>query len=150
MYDDGDRVHVASVNDGYIGELQGANDPAFGSKMASWGSNGMIAFARGQPGGGWGFFGPADIMMVDEAGGVPVQLNGASGTASAHYYPAYHPDGAWIAFTESLSAQGTISAQDATVQMVATDQSGTVLTLSTLNCTAGDLRFELPDVEQRR
>ncbi len=143
-YDDGDRVHIASVVGGYIGELQGANDPVYGSKMPSWGPNHMIAFARGQPGGGWGFFGSADIMLVDENGGVPVPVSGASGGGGANYYPAFHPNGQWIAFTQSLSAQGTISAPDATVKLVAADQSGMVLDLPALNCAPGTCGSSFP------
>jgi subtilase family serine protease len=144
VYDDGDRIHVASVTDGYIGELPGANDPNYGSKMASWGSNGMIAFARGQIGGGWGLFGPADIMLIDEAGGAPVPLLGASINGAANYYPAYHPNGQWIAFTQSVNAQGTISAPDATIKLVATDQSGTVLDLPILNCAVNTCGSSFP------
>jgi Tol biopolymer transport system component len=136
-YDDGDRIHLASVIAGYLGELQGANDPAYGSKMPSWGANGKIAFARGQPGGGWSFYGPCDIMLIDETGGVPVVLNGASGNSFANYYPAYHPSGNWVAFNQSVSASGTLSAPDGRILLAPTDQSGNVLDLPNLNGPAG-------------
>lgn len=143
-YDDGDRIHIASIVAGYLGELQGANDPQYGSKMPSWGANGKIAFARGQPGGGWSFFGPCDIMLIDETGGVPVALNGASGNGAANYYPAYHPNGQWVAFNQSLSAQGTLSAQDGHILMAPTDQSGNVATLPNLNVPLGQGASSFP------
>jgi MYXO-CTERM domain-containing protein len=143
-YDQNDQIHIGSVTGGYIGELQGANDPGYGEKMPAWGPNGLIAFARGQPGGGWGFFGPADLMLVDEAGGAPAPVMGASMSGAANYYPTYHPNGQWLAFTQSLSAQGTISAFDATIKMVATDQSGTVLDLANANCQPGTCGSSYP------
>lgn len=132
-YDDGERIHIASVTAGYLGELQGANDPSYAHKMPSWGANGKIAFGRGQPGGGWSFYGPCDIMLIDETGGVPVALNGAGGNGFANYYPAYHPSGNWVAFNQSVSAQGTLSAQDGRIKLAPTDQSGNVLDLPLLN-----------------
>lgn len=144
-YDENEVVHVASIVAGYIGELQGANDLGYGSKMPSWGPNGQIAFARGQRGGGWGFFGPSDIMLVDEAGGQPVALAGASANGGANYYPAYHPNGDWVAFNYSASATGTLSNQfDGQIKMVPTNQTGVVFDLPQLNCPPGQCSSSFP------
>ncbi|MBI4822390.1 MAG: choice-of-anchor D domain-containing protein [Deltaproteobacteria bacterium] len=137
IYSDGDRLHVGSVFGGYLGELPGANDPTRGQKMATWGPNGVIAFVRGEIGGGFGFWGPCDIMMIDERGGVPVPLAGASGNGAANYYPQFSPDGNWLVYAYSPSAQGTMSSMDGHIQLVASDQSGNVLTLPNLNGEAG-------------
>jgi hypothetical protein len=143
-YDDGLRIHTASIVAGYLGELQGANDPQYGHKMPSWGANGKIAFARGAPDPGWSFYGPCDIMLIDETGGVPVALNGASANGAANYYPAFHPNGQWVAFNQSLSAQGTLSAQDGRIYMAPTDQSGTVAQLPNLNVPVGQGASSFP------
>ncbi|MCK6547212.1 choice-of-anchor D domain-containing protein [Myxococcota bacterium] len=143
-YDSNDVIHIASVVAGYIGELQGANDTSFGNKMPSWGPNGQIAFARGQPGGGWSFYGPADIMLVDENGGVPVALAGAGGNGGANYYPAYSPNGEWVAFNHSASAQGTLGAADGEIWMAPTNQSGVTLRMPNANCQPGTCASSFP------
>ena len=140
-YDDSDIIQIASVFGGYLRELQGANTPGVGQKMAAWGPAGKIAFVRGQAGGGFGFFGPTDIMLVDEGGGVAVPLAGVSGMGGASYYPKFSPDGRWLAYTYSAGASGTLSAQDARVQLVRTDQSGTVLPLNLANSVSGASSF---------
>jgi Tol biopolymer transport system component len=112
--------------------------------MPSWGSNGQIAFARGGRGGGWGFFGPSDIYLVDEAGGVPTALAGAGANGGANYYPAYHPSGDWVAFNHSNSASGTLSAFDGEIFMVSTNQNGVVLRLPQLNCAPGTCSSSFP------
>ncbi len=144
IYSDGDRLHVASVFGGYLGELMGANDPSRGQKMATWGPDGNIVFTRGEMGGGFGFYGPTDLMVIDEDGGNPVPLAGASNNGSANYYPQFSPDGRWIAYTFSASAQGTLSAQDGVVRLVRPDQSGQVLLLPNSNSMPGDGASSFP------
>ncbi len=140
-YDDADIMQIASVFGGYMRQLQGANLPGVGQKMASWGPAGKIAFVRGQANGGFGFFGPTDVMLVDEIGGNAVALNGASNNNAANYYPKFSPDGRWLAYTYSQGAQGTLSAPDARVQLVRADNSGTVLPLNLLNSVSGASSF---------
>lgn len=138
VYSDGDRLHKASIFGGYLGEVMGANQPGLSQKMATWGPNGTIAFVRCQ-GSGFGCFGGGvDIYVVDENGGQAVPLNGVNGGTGANYYPQYSPDGTWIVYTYSALAQGTISAPDAVVRMVKTDQSGTIAMLPAANGIPGD------------
>jgi HYDIN/CFA65/VesB family protein/ASPM-SPD-2-Hydin domain-containing protein len=139
-YDDGAVIHIASVFGGYIRALRGADDPSYLQMMPSWGADGRIAFVRGSPPpsgtmgeASWGFSGPTDIMLVDEGGGAPVPLPGASMNGAASYYPAHSPDARWIAFTFSAAAESTIAASDAHIRMVRADGSAPVLDLDQAN-----------------
>lgn len=132
------KVNIGSPFAGHLRELQGANDPAFSQAMPTWGSTGKIAFVRGAPsqmtqGGATGFNGPTDIMLVDENGGTPMAVAGASQNMGANYYPAFSPNGNWIAFTFSQSAQGTIAAADSQIRLVNANQSGSPLLLTSAN-----------------
>ncbi|MCC7383524.1 MAG: choice-of-anchor D domain-containing protein [Deltaproteobacteria bacterium] len=134
------KVHIGSVFGGYLRELQGANDPAFSFVMPAWGPSGKIAVVRGMmatqsQGGAAGLTGPTDILLVDENGGNAAPLAGASGNG-ANYYPSYAPNGNWIAYTFSASAQGTIAASDAQVRMIA-PTGGSALPLSSANGSGG-------------
>lgn len=142
-YSNGSDILIASLFDGPIGPLAGANDPAYIETMPSWGPDGKIAFVRGsasaqtQNGNNFGLSGPTDILLVDEAGGTPVPVAGASENGRASYYPAFSPDGVWLAFTESASAQSTTAATDAQLRLVRADNSGTVMDLAATNGTDG-------------
>lgn len=144
-YDDGSNVSIASLWQGTLRELQGANDPAYVETMATWGSNGKIAFVRGtmgtqnQNGGGFGLMGAADLYMVDENGGTPVAIQGASSnlTSGSNYYPAFSPNGNWIAYTYSAAGSGTLAAADARIRMVSAANTGNVLDLPALNAGGG-------------
>jgi Tol biopolymer transport system component len=83
--------------------------------------------------GGIGFGGAGGLYLIDEAGGVPVPVMGASENNFANYYPRFSPNGMWIAYTLSMSAQSTISAPDAQIRLVKADNSGQVLDLPLLN-----------------
>lgn len=141
VYDNGTGLRVASLWTGDIGDLQGASDPNYIETMPTWGSDGNIVFVRGtqptqsQQGGGFGLMGAADLMMVPQGGGTAVPIAGASTNlqTGANYYPAYAPNGQWIAYTYSASGQGTISAADARIRLVSSRNDGTVLDLPTLN-----------------
>jgi len=138
------KIHKASLFDGYIGELTGANDPSYVQTMPTWGSGGQIAFVRGSMavgGGGQGasgLSGASDVMLVDENGGTPAPLVGASGNNIANYYPRFSPNGQWVVITVSQGASTTISAQDARLRLVKADQSGTVSMLPNANGPMGD------------
>lgn len=144
VYASAGKIHKASLFDGYIGELAGANNPSYVQTMPSWGPGGQVAFVRGTMavGGGGsgatGLSGASDILLVSENGGIASPLAGASGNSIANYYPRYQPGGTWIAFTVSQSASTTISAADARLRLVKSDQSGTVSQLSNANAPAGD------------
>ncbi len=133
VYSDNGDLQLASLYTGYLGPLAGASDPAIYETMPSWGPDGRIAFVRSAAGGGIGLTGPADLYLVDEAGGVATPIAGASLDGSASYYPRFSPNGLWIAFTRSASAQGTITALDAEIRLVEADNSGQVKTLPLLN-----------------
>lgn len=132
-------IAIAGLFVGTLRELQGANDSAYAELMPSWGPNGQIAYARGtqttggQGGTSFGFQGPADIMIIDENGGTPVPLAGASGGTGANYYPRYSPNGQWIAYTYSAMASSTIAAADAVVLLAAAANNNTILPLNNLN-----------------
>lgn len=144
-YDDGFNISIASLWQGTLRELQGANDPNLVETMATWGSNGKIAFVRGtqgtqnQNGGGFGLMGPADLLMVDENGGTPVAIQGASSnlTNGSNYYPAFSPNGNWIAYTFSAAGSGTLAAADARIRLVSAANTGNVLDLPNLNAGGG-------------
>jgi hypothetical protein len=156
-YDDGFNISIAALWQGTLRELQGANDPNYVETMASWGPNGKIVFVRGtqstnnQQGGGFGLTGPADLMIVDEQGGTPVAVVGASTnlTSGANYYPAYSPNGQWIAYTYSASGTGTLAAADARIQLVAAANNGTVRPLNTLNGNNGAHSYPTWSVDGR-
>jgi hypothetical protein len=138
--DDSGVIKIASPSTGLIGSLRGADSlPPEGQNgpsqmMPSWGPNGKIAFARGQVA-GLGFSDRSDIMLVDETGGVAEPLRGASGTGDLNYYPAFSPNGRWIAFTNASGPAGTLSRANPTarIRIVSANQSGVVLPLSNAN-----------------
>jgi hypothetical protein len=145
-YDDGSDIHLASIFGGEIGKLPGADTSTYLEMMPTWGSSGMIAFARGtmtagnnnsssdpNNGGGWGLTGPSDVMLIPEAGGTAVPLNGASGNGFGNYYPSFSPNGKWIAFTQSQSAGSTIGAMDSTLVLAPADNSGSISQLPRMN-----------------
>jgi hypothetical protein len=129
-------LQIASLYTGYIGPVPGADDPNEFETMPSWGPDGQIVFVRADSG-GIGFGGASGLYLIDEAGGVPVAMMGASENNFANYYPRFSPNGDWIAYTLSESAQGTISAPDAQIRLVRADNSGQVLTLPLLNGNSG-------------
>jgi hypothetical protein len=138
-YGTGGVVKIAALFDGFIRDLQGANESGFLQTMPTWGTNGKIAFVKGIQApdtgqqGATGFQGPTDIMVVDENGGVATPVPGASNNNKANYYPQFSPNAQWIAFTQSDSAQTTIAASDAKLRLVKMDNSATVLPLTNIN-----------------
>jgi Tol biopolymer transport system component len=132
-FDDERRINIASVTGGLLGTLTGADSVDYYQKMASWGPNGRIAFARSRTADSIvALSGTSDIMLIDEGGGTPVPLAGASGNGKLNYYPAFSPDGRWIAFTQSLSPN-TYAAADAQIRLVGAAQEGQVHDLLPLN-----------------
>lgn len=153
-YSDGADVRIGSLFDGDLGPLAGANDGTLIETMPTWGPDGTIAFVRGASAattsdGSFGLQGPTDILIVDENGGTPVPLAGASGNAMANYYPTYAPNGLWIAFTQSPSAASTIAAEDARIRLAAADNSGNILLLPALNDASGPSSYTTWSVDGR-
>ncbi|MCD4685083.1 MAG: VWA domain-containing protein [Anaerolineae bacterium] len=102
---------IVDFRDGSVTPLPGANDPTAIETMPSWGPTGRIAFARvanvdaaltdtlsiNIPTDIYTISAPAPDGTLDHAA-VAVPLPGASGEGF-DYYPAYSPDGRWLAFT---------------------------------------------------
>ena len=135
VYNDGKVLKVASVTAGVIGTLPGTDDPKYTFTQPSWGPNGKIVFVRGSgtaDAGDFGITGPTDLVTIDEAGGTPVPVPGASGTAGQSYLPEFSPNGKYIAYTFSAKGQSTRSAPDSLVQLVEV-ATGQILKLPLLN-----------------
>lgn len=142
VYSTGSQILKASLFTGPIGNV---TDPV-GATMPTWGSNGQIAYVQPSadngngpppPGGGPGTGGTLDIMLIPEAGGVATALSGASNNGQGNFYPAFSPNGQWIAFTQSASAQSTIAPADGRIRLVKADNSGTVNDLAAVNGESG-------------
>lgn len=137
------KIFIGSVFQGRIRELQGANNINDNNSMPSWGSNGQIAVVQGNMvsggmGGGTGFSGATHVVLVPEAGGTATPLAGASNNSFANYYPRISPNGRWVAITRSQQASTTISASDARLHLVASDNSGLDLDLPNANSATND------------
>jgi Tol biopolymer transport system component len=143
VYSNGADLEIASLFDGPLGTLAGADDPTMIDTMPTWGPNGQIAFVRGNApaqtsdGGAFGIEGPCDVYIVDEDGGTEVLVPGASANSQANYYPQFSPNGIFLAITQSASATSTIAATDARLRLVRADLSGTVLALDGVNGSDG-------------
>jgi hypothetical protein len=141
-FDDGRVVWIASVTGGLLRSLSGANSTSFLQRMPSWGPNGKIAFVRGTQvaanSNGLGFAGTTDIMIVNDNGSstTPTPLSGASGNGMLNFYPAYSPDGRWIAFTTSASGTSYVAA-DARLRLADAGNSGFVSMLPGANGSTG-------------
>jgi uncharacterized protein YegL len=117
---DGSRLAISNANGDIVimdiaGQrvtpLQGASEPGVAEMMPSWSADGQfIAFARGRSSpNSFTLTGEADIYVVPASGGAAVPVPGASGSG-LNYYPAYSPDGKWLAFTRHET--GTTSYAD--------------------------------------
>lgn len=127
---DGNRAAI-SVNDqdiqildlvtGSLTPLAGASDPNVVETMPSWSSDDQtIAFVRADSTAAddpASIDVPADIYTVPVAGGVALPLIGASGDGF-NYYPAYSPDGRWLAFTRHTDGQDTYADSAADIYLV--------------------------------
>ncbi|MDL1897143.1 VWA domain-containing protein, partial [Anaerolineae bacterium CFX7] len=102
-----------------ITKLDGASSPNEFEQMPSWSPDGQtIAFVRGQrPSNSWTFDGPTDIYTVPATGGNAIALAGASGDGF-NYYPAFSPDGRWLAFTHHTRGSTTYAAPQAEIYLV--------------------------------
>lgn len=135
VYSNGSAIQKASLFTGDLGPVQGTTDGF--ATMPSWGPNGTIAFATAEGGRGPGAEGDVDILVVPAGGGSPTPLAGASANGLANYYPAYSPNGLWLAITQSAAGGGTISAPDARIRLVKADNSGEVIALDAANGNVG-------------
>lgn len=112
-------IVILDIATGRLQPLAGASDPNVGEMMPTWSPDGQtIAFVRGH-------LGPSSFQLSDEAdiytipvtGGDPQPLAGASGDGM-NYYPAYSPDGRWLAFTRHTTGSTTYAAAEAEIFLV--------------------------------
>lgn len=142
VYSNNLDIIKATLFDGEIGTVQGANDANLIETMPTWGRDGTIAFVRGAStattaDGSFGLAGATDILLIDEDGGVAHGVNGASENGFANYYPSFSPNGLWIAFTQSQAAQSTVAATDAKIFLAPSDNTGPLVTLAAFNTPDG-------------
>ena len=101
--------------------LQGASDPNLSETMPSWSPDGAtIAFVRSEMPlgiGGASVEDASDIYTVPASGGQPEPLPGASGEGLS-YYPAYSPDGKWLAFTHHTTGSRSYADDAAEIYLV--------------------------------
>lgn len=99
--------------------LNGASDPNVLESMPAWSADGnTIAFViGGKADAPFRFADNAAIYTVPASGGVAQPLPGAS-DAGFSYYPAYSPDGKWLAFTQHTTGTTTYAAPEAEIFIV--------------------------------
>lgn len=104
------QIVIVDLEQNTVTPLAGASEPGIGQLMPAWSSDGStIAFVRSSdPSGVYRSDAPTDIYTVPSQGGVASPLLGASGQGFS-YYPAYSPDGNWLAFTHHISGTTTYS-----------------------------------------
>lgn len=105
---EGKDIYVLDIESGATVPLAGASDPGIVETMPAWSPDGStIAFVRAQGEvRGYALAVPSDIYTVPASGGVATLLPGA-GNGGFNYYPAYSPDGRWLAFTRHTTGSST-------------------------------------------
>jgi len=112
-------IQIVDVTSGQVSPLAGASESGIFETMPTWSSDGTtIAFVRGAiADSNFSVAGGADIFVVPAAGGPPTALPGASGDGF-NYYPAFSPDGRWLAFTRHTTGITTYAAPEAEIFLV--------------------------------
>jgi uncharacterized protein YegL len=120
-YDDAD-IYVLDVASGALEPLPGASEPGVVETMPTWSPDGkIIAFVRAPRTAPApetaNVRDPSDIYTIPAEGGVALPLPGASGNGF-NYYPAYSPNGKWLAFTRHVDGQDTYADNAADVYII--------------------------------
>lgn len=112
-------IVVLDVETGRVTPLAGASEPGVAEMMPTWSHDGrQIAFVRGgTAASSFTMVESADIYVVPANGGTAQLLPGASGDGF-NYYPAFSPDGRWLAFTRHSEGDSTYAAPEAEIFLV--------------------------------
>ena len=105
---DGRDIQIIDLATGADVPLAGASSPDVIETMPTWAPDGStIAFVRavGEVR-GYALAVPCKIHTIPASGGVATPLHGAD-SDGFNYYPAYSPDGRWLAFTRHNSGGST-------------------------------------------
>jgi len=116
---EGKDIYILDLSSGATVPLNGASEPDITETMPAWSPDSQtIAFVRthGEPN-GYALTTPCDILTIPAAGGTPTLLPGAGGSGFS-YYPAYSPDGNWLAFTGHTTGTSTRSDPQAEIFLV--------------------------------
>ncbi len=117
--DTGGDIQILDVDSGRLAPLAGASEGSQFETMPAWSADGQtIAFVRGAgSANNFNVTGGAEIYVVPAAGGVAAPVPGASGDGFS-YYPAYSPDGRWLAFTHHTTGDTSYAAPEAEIYLV--------------------------------
>ena len=115
-------IYVLDVASGLLSPLPGASDPNVVETMPAWSPNGKtIAFVRtlntAPTPDTADVIAPSDIYTIPAEGGSALPLPGASGNGF-NYYPAYSPNGKWLAFTRHVNGKHTYADNAADIYII--------------------------------
>jgi len=127
-------IYILDVQSGTLRPLPGASEPGIVETMPAWAPDGKtIAFVRASrtapPPDTAKLLDSCDIYTVPAEGGQATPLPGASG-GGFNYYPAYSPDGRWLAFTRHLNGQSTYADEAADIYIIPAGGGQTPVRLS--------------------
>lgn len=111
---------IIELASGGVTPVPGATDATFGAMMPTWSADGLrIAYTRAARASidiGLRAFDSSEIVIIDAAGGSPQPLVSSTTLPGINYYPAFSPDGRWLAFTHA-STGSTYAAPNADIYL---------------------------------